>query len=159
MPTAPKPLIRFGLNAKKTFALLGMVISTLAITGCGNTATNASRLANANLEASGSPFRWTTESVKGGWITRLTLPDLPAGRTKADAILQADILKIIARQEAAANRPAPHVESVKHLKDGREVWVLQSTIDSNIAYVVALIPTPETGGVDIKLQGPTLYSK
>lgn len=138
---------------------LALLLLTCALAGCGNTATNAARLANSDLQSKGSPFRWTTRNAGGGTIMSLTLIDLPQGPTKADAVLQADTLKLIARQEAAANRPEPQIGSVKHMKDGREVWLLQSSIEQGVAYIVRFTPTPATGGVDINLQGPNLYSK
>jgi hypothetical protein len=157
MPSSPKHPTRAGLNATKTLALLGLMIATVALTGCGNTATNATRIANTDLEASGSPFRWTSKSVKGGWIVRMTLLDLPNGPSQADAVLTKDTLSIITKTEAAAGRPAPEIEAIKPLKDGREVWVLKSS-DQGIAYVISFKPSP-LGGVDISMRGPQLYDR
>lgn len=141
----------------KTLALLGLTITTFVLTGCGNTATNATRLANSDLEASGSPFRWTSQSVKGGWIVRMTLMDLPNGPSQADAVLTKDTLALISKTEAAAGRPVPEIEAIKPLKDGREVWVLNSP-DQGIAYVISFKPSPQ-GGVDISMRGPQLYDR
>lgn len=133
------------------------MIGVLALTGCGNVATNATRLANSDFEAAGWPFRWTSENVKGGAIVRLTLMDLPSGPTKADAILKQDTLAQLAKSEAAANRPAPQIDDIKPLKDGREVWVLKSTDGEGLAYVVDFKPSP-LGGVDIAIRGPQRYN-
>lgn len=153
MFATPRPSVRKHLSG------LALAFLGCALAGCGNTAANATRIANTNLEAEGSPFRWRSQSVSGGYVVNLKMLDLPEGPTKADAILKTDTLKAVARQEAAANRPAPQLESVKHLKDGREVWVLKSSDEKGVAYVVTFAPTPAIGGVDIKLQGPTLYSR
>lgn len=145
------------LRVKKPLATLGVLIAALALSGCGNTATNATRIANSDLEASGSPFRWTSESVNGGWIVRMTLLDLPNGPSQADALLTKDTLALIARTEAAAGRPAREIEAIKPLKDGREVWVLKSP-DQGIAYIISFKPSPQ-GGVDISTRGPQLYDR
>ena len=51
---------------KLPFVALSLLALSVGLAGCGTTASNAARIANADAEASGSPFRWTSKSVPGG---------------------------------------------------------------------------------------------
>ena len=83
--------------------------------------------------------------------------DLPSGPTKADAVLKKDTLALVATAEASKGRANPEVEDIKHLKDGREVWILKSE-QVGIAYIVHFKPSPR-GGIDIEMNGPNEYQK
>lgn len=142
---------------KPIFAF-GIVAIILGLAACENTtAMNAVRIANRQAEATGSPFRWETKSVGGGTAMYLVMQDLPSGPTSADPVLAKDTLALIARAEATKGRTNPEIEDVKHLKDGREVWVPKSD-PGGIAYVVTFKPSPQ-GGVDIEMSGPVEYRK
>lgn len=142
----------------KLVTTLCLVAVVLGLVACANsTATNAARIANREAEASGSPFRWETQTVGGGTAMFLVMVDLPSGPTTADPLLKEDTLALIAKAEASKGRSSPEIEDIKRLKDGREVWVLKSD-RIGIAYIVAFRPAPQ-GGVDIEINGPKEYQK
>jgi hypothetical protein len=142
----------------KSIITVGAGAIILVLAACQNpTATNATRIANQEAEASGSPFRWKTQSVNGGTAMFLVLVDLPSGPTIADAVLKKDTLALIAKAEGTKGRANPEIEDIKHLKDGREVWTLKST-RGGIAYVINFKRSPQ-GGVDIEMSGPKEYQK
>ena len=87
----------------------------------------------------------------------LVMVDLPSGPTSADPVLKKDTLALIERAEASKGRANPEVEDIKHLKDGREVWILKSE-HAGIAYIVHFKPSPQ-GGMDIEMNGPNEYRK
>ena len=139
---------------------LTILIATAAFTlsGCGSsTAINAARLANQDAKASGSPFRWEAKEVKGGAIMTRVMIDLPLGPSKADNILWRDILQQIAAVESSKQRPAPEVDKVHHMNDGREVWVLKHPT-AGIAYVITMKPSAK-GGTDLAINGPHIFEK
>ena len=114
--------------------------------------------ANREAAASASPFRWEIYRGTDGEALRRVMVDLPSGATSADALLQRDILTLIAKTEGKLNRPAPVVSAIKPLPNRREVWVLESKIPGEgIAYIVTLRPTTQ-GGTDILLTGPTTFA-
>ena len=113
--------------------------------------------ANKKAEAEGSPFRWKSKTVPGGSTLVRKLADLPSGPSRADAVLKQDILAQIAKLEAAAGRTGPHLEDIKLLKDGREVWLLKAPGDG-IAYIVNFRQSVQ-GGTDIGLSKPQSYQK
>ena len=89
----------------KTITMLSVAAIALGLAACENpTATNAARIANSQAEASGSPFRWKTQSVSGGTTMMLVMADLPSGPTRADPVLKKDILALITKAEAAEGR-------------------------------------------------------
>lgn len=140
--------------------LPAFLIATAALlfAGCaGSTVTNAVHIANRDAEASGSPFRWEAKNVKGGAILTSVMIDLPSGPSKADDILRRDILLYIAAVESAKKRPAPEVDEVRHMSDGREVWVLKHPTDG-IAYVITMTPSSK-GGTDFAINGPHVFEK
>ncbi len=142
----------------KTIITLSMVIAGLGFSGCESpTATNAARIANRQAEATGSPFRWKTQSVNGGTAMFMVLIDLPSGPTAADPLLKKDTLALIAKAEASKGRGNPEIEDIKHLEDGREVWILKSA-HNGFAYIVHFKPSPE-GGIIIEMNGPNLYRR
>jgi hypothetical protein len=63
----------------------------------------------------------------------------------------------IGKEEAKAGRGSALLEEVRHLQDGREVWVLQS-LSGGVAYVIAFA-NPVQAGTDIRITGPTTYAK
>lgn len=114
--------------------------------------------ANREAAASASPFRWEIYRGTDGEALRRVMVDLPSGATSADALLQRDILTLIAKTEGKLNRPAPVISAIKPLPNRREVWVLESKIPGEgIAYIVTLRPTTQ-GGTDILLTGPTTFA-
>lgn len=135
-----------------------LLLASLLLSGCaGSTATNAAHLANQEAKASGSPFRWQAQKVRGGTVMTRVMIDLPRGPSKADNILRRDILQHIATAESSKQRPAPEVEEVHHMTDGREVWVLKHPTDG-IAYVITMKPSPK-GGTDLAINGPHVFEK
>ena len=135
------------------------MLAVFGVAGCGNTATNAARLANEATEADGSPFIWKTQSVgNGGTALFLTLAPLPVGPTRADPNLQSDVTALIAKAEAAEGRPLPVIEKVHHMRDGREVWVILTGNLDGLAYIVEFRPSPQ-GGTEIALSKAREYSK
>ena len=70
---------------KLPLVALSLLALTVGLAGCGTTASNAARIANADAEASGSPFRWTSKNVSGGSILQRTLMDLPSAPSQADS--------------------------------------------------------------------------
>jgi len=47
---------------------------------------------------------------------------------------------------------------VRHLQDGREVWVLKTLGDTGIAYIVSF-EAPSQPKSNIRMTGPTTYQK
>jgi hypothetical protein len=133
---------------KMKFALVP-VLFLLALSACSSTEVSSGHAAaNAKLEAQGLPFRWS--AGEGGAAVMRLMP-LPAGPTKADAKLAGEILAGIRKKEQANGRTDAMLQEVQQMKDGREVWLLQS-LNGGIAYVVGLT-TP------IRVQGPYNYAK
>lgn len=140
--------------------LLVLAMSALAL-GAGCTSARMRQMAeeaNREAAASASPFRWEVYRGSEGEALRRVMVDLPSGATSADALLQRDIITLIAKTEAKQNRPAPVVSAIKPLPNRREVWVLESlTPGEGIAYIVTLRPATQ-GGTDILLTGPTTFA-
>jgi len=110
--------------------------------------------ANQKLELNGSPFRYKAlDSEHMG----LTLLPLPAGPTKAVPALKQKCMDSIASAEFKKGRSVANLEEVRHLKDGREVWIL-NTLGEGVAYVVAF-ENPSSGDSNVRMEGPTSYSK
>ena len=130
----------------------------IVLYGCANPSTfNAVKTLNEQAEQEGSPFRWQVESVSGGTILYQEMIPLPSGPSKADGMLKADTLEIIRKAEETKGRSEVQLEDVKHLPDGREVWVFKNS-DWGIAYIVKYYPSSK-GGTDIEIQGPVQYKK
>ena len=87
----------------------------------------------------------------------LTMLPLPAGPTKAIPALAQQVQDLIAREELKKGRSTALLGEVRHLQDGREVWVLQS-LSGGIAYVVSF-SDPSNAKSHIRISGPTTYSK
>lgn len=142
----------------KLVTILCVVIVALGLAACESpTATNAARIANRQAEDSGSPFRMKTQSAGGGTMVYRVMIDLPSGPTKADPVLKKDTLALVATAEASKGREYPEVEDIKHLKDGREVWISKAE-RVGIAYIVHFKPSLR-GGIDIEMNGPNEYQK
>ena len=132
--------------------ILGLVI---VLAGCADTSINSSVAeTNKQMEAKGSPFRYVARDSES---MVLTLLPLPAGPTKAIPALAQQVQELIAREELKKGRTTALLEEVRHLQDGREVWVLQS-LGGGVAYVVSF-SDPSNPKSHIKLSGPTTYSK
>ncbi len=139
----------------KFFAVL-LLIGLLA--GCANnTARDAAKLMNRDAEATGSPFRWKHETIRGQTIMQLTMIDLPSGPSKAEGVLREAILAEISRREVANQRPPAQVAEVKLNPDGREVWVLRS-VKYGVAYVVTLSKRAD-GRAVFSLEGPIAFQR
>lgn len=142
----------------KLHIVIVAVTAAVAFSGCGSpTATNAARIANRDAEASGSPFRWSTEKVKGGAVMTRVMIDLPRGRSKADETLKKDILRQIETAESSKQRSSPEIEEVRLLADGREVWILKHP-QEGVAYIVSMKPSIQ-GGTDFSIDGPHLFQR
>jgi len=141
----------------KTLVLIVVSILTLAMVGCGNTASNAASKLNRQAKAAGSPIRWKSESRGGQMTVTRVLIDLPRGATKADALLKKEILSKIAQVESSKGRSVPELEEVRLMPDGREVWVLKN-LEHGVAYVIGMEPSAQ-GGTDFTVVGPEHYSR
>jgi hypothetical protein len=126
----------------------------LALAGCATPLSTAVAEANKKMELNGSPFRYRARDDSS---MTLTLMPLPAGPTKAVAPLAAQAMEAITTAELRKGRSVANLEEVRHLQDGREVWVLQ-TLGEGVAYIVAFA-APAQPGTDIRVNGPTIYQK
>lgn len=136
-----------------------LLVSFGLLAGCGNpTADLFVSEQNRAAKANGAPFRWKAEKMAGGATSlRRVLPDWPRGDTKADSVLQKDILSQIRKVELSHQRGTPTIEEVRLLPDGREVWVLANNT-TGIAYVVTLKRAPQ-GGTNFSILGPETFQK
>jgi hypothetical protein len=124
------------------------------LAGCATPMSSAVSEANKQMELKGSPFRY--RAVDDSSMT-LTLMPLPVGPSKAVPALAQQALESIATQEGRKGRSVANLEEVRHLQDGREVWVLKS-LGEGVAYIVAFA-APSQPGTDIRITGPTVYQK
>lgn len=132
--------------------ILGLAI---VLAGCADTSINSSVAeTNKQMEAKGSPFRYVAQDSSSMVLTMLPLP---AGPTKAIPALAQQVQDLIAREELKKGRSTSLLEEVRHLQDGREVWVLQS-LSGGVAYVVSFSDASNPKS-HIKIVGPTTYSK
>ena len=134
------------------FALLLPLVALLA--ACATPMSSAVDEANKQMELKGSPFRY--RAVDDSHMT-LTLMPLPVGPSKAVPALAQQAMESIATQESRKGRSVANLQEVRHLQDGREVWVLQ-TLGEGVAYIVAFA-RPSQPGTDIRITGPTVYQK
>jgi hypothetical protein len=138
------------------------VLAALALLASGCAATSSSTgtdAYNRRAAAEGSAFRFKTEKLNGA--DRLTLvlaDDLPSGPTRADVPTRRNILRLIADTEATAGRPAPEIEDIKLLPDGRELWVIKTQGHNGVAYLVRLKASAQ-GGSDVEISGARGYYK
>jgi len=137
-----------------------LAIAVLA-SGCASSPSGASAHAlNRRAAAEGSAFRFKTVTLDGA--ARLTLvlaADLPSGPTRADVPTRRNILLLIADTEATAGRPAPEIEDIKLLPDGRELWLIKTSGHNGVGYIVRLKPSAQGGGTDIEVSGARGYYK
>jgi hypothetical protein len=129
-------------------ALVGLLAA------CATPMSSAVEEANKQMELKGSPFRY--RAVDDSSMT-LTLLPLPVGPTQAVPALAQQALESIATQEGRKGRSVANLEEVRHLQDGREVWVLK-TLGEGVAYIVAFA-SPSQPGTDIRITGPTVYAR
>jgi len=120
------------------------------LAGCATPMSSAVSEANKQMELKGSPFRY--RAVDDSHMA-LTLMPLPAGPSKAVPALARQAMESIATQEMRQGRSVTNLEEVRHLQDGREVWVLK-TLGDGVAYIVAFA-SPSQPGTDIRITGPT----
>lgn len=137
---------------KLTHALLYATLAGLA--GCPSTP-SAITEANKQLEMQGSPFRYVALSDSS---MTLSLLPLPAGPSKAVQPLAQQALDSITQSETRQGRATTSLEEVRHLQDGREVWILRTLGDSGIAYVVSF-EAPSRAGSNVRMKGPYTYKK
>lgn len=132
------------------------ILALALLAACADTSSISSTVSSANkqMEAKGSPFRYV---ARDSTSMQLTLMPLPAGPSKAVPELAQQVMDSIGKEEAKAGRGSALLEEVRHLQDGREVWVLQS-LSGGVAYVVAFA-NPSQAGTDIRIAGPTTYAK
>lgn len=138
----------------KLARLLVSVLAIAAVAGCETPVGSAVTEANKQMEMKGSPFRY--RAVDDSSMT-LTLMPLPVGPTRAVPALAQQAMDSIAQQESRKGRSVANLEEVRHLTDGREVWVLK-TLGEGIAYIVAFA-SPAQPGTDIRITGPTVYAR
>lgn len=132
----------------------GILLLVAVLAACATPMSSAVAEANKQMELKGSPFRY--RAVDDSHMT-LTLLPLPVGPSKAVPALARQALDSIAAQEARKGRSIANLEEVRHLQDGREVWVLQS-LGEGVAYIVAFA-SPSQPGSDIRITGPTVYQR
>jgi hypothetical protein len=139
-------------------ALVPIVLTVaVAITACpSSNLSSAAGAANEKLEAQGVPFRWSVQSTDDGEVMVMHMLPLPVAPTRADAHLSGEILAAIRRREQSKGRPSTELREVRHMEDGREVWVLQSLRDG-IAYVVSF-GTATQAVTKIGVLGPYSYA-
>ncbi|HEX5162743.1 MAG TPA: hypothetical protein VFV88_13560 [Steroidobacteraceae bacterium] len=132
------------------------ILALALLAACADTSSISSTVSSANkqMEAKGSPFRYV---ARDSTSMQLTLMPLPAGPSKAVPELAQQVMDSIGKEEAKAGRGSALLEEVRHLQDGREVWVLQS-LSGGVAYVIAFA-NPVQAGTDIRITGPTTYAK
>lgn len=132
------------------------ILALALLAACADTSSISSSVSSANkqMEAKGSPFRYV---ARDSTSMQLTLMPLPAGPSKAVPELAQQVMDSIGKEEAKAGRGSALLEEVRHLQDGREVWVLQS-LSGGVAYVIAFA-NPVQAGTDIRITGPTTYAK
>jgi hypothetical protein len=132
------------------------ILALALLAACADTSSISSAVSSANkqMEAKGSPFRYV---ARDSTSMQLTLMPLPAGPSKAVPELAQQVMDSIGKEEAKAGRGSALLEEVRHLQDGREVWVLQS-LSGGVAYVIAFA-NPVQAGTDIRITGPTTYAK
>jgi len=140
-------------RAMKVRYALALVLSGI-FAGCTTPVSDAVSNANKQMEMKGSPFRYIARDDSS---MVLTLLPLPAGPTRAMDSLAAQVLESIKTAEFKAGRSTANVEEVRHLQDGREVWILH-TLSAGIAYIVAF-ENPAQPKSDIRITGPTSYQK
>ena len=131
----------------------------LFLYGCANpTASNVVNTLNKQSEQDGSPFRWVSQNVSGGGaVMHRALIPLPSAPTKADETLNKDTLALINKAEQSKGRSNATIRDVKHMQDGKEVWILNSAKES-IGYIVNFQPSPQ-GGIDINISGPFAFKE
>ena len=128
------------------------------MTACPSSSlSSAASEANDRLEAQGLPFRWIIQSTDDGEGMVMHMLPLPAAPTRAEAHLAGEILGAIRIKEQGKGRASAEVKEVRHMADGREVWILQSLRDG-IAYVVSFGSSTQ-GVTKIGLLGPYSYSQ
>src|SRR6185295_2268907 len=148
--------VRRGLCSSLPMKLRIAVALALAavLAGCTTPVADAVSNANKQMELKGSPFRYVARDDSS---MVMTLMPLPTGPTKAMESLAAQALESIRTEEQRKGRSTANLEEVRHLQDGREVWVLH-TLSAGIAYVVAFA-NPSDPKSDIRISGPTTYQK
>jgi hypothetical protein len=97
------------------------------------------------------------QSTGDGETMVMHMLSLPVAPTRADAQLTGEILNAIRRKEQGKGRAQVELEEVRHMADGREVWVLQSLLEG-IAYVVSFGSSTQ-GVAPIRVVGPYSYSR
>lgn len=131
-----------------------ILATAFALAGCPSTP-SAVESANKQLEMQGSPFRYIAQ---GDSAMVMSLMPLPAGPSKAVAPLAQQTLESIRQEELRKGRSTATLDEVRHLQDGREVWVLRTLGDGGIAYVVSF-ETPSQAGSNVRMKGPYTYQK
>ena len=135
-------------------AYLWILAATVGLAGCPTTP-SAVESANKQLESQGSPFRYIAQGDSG---MVMTLMPLPTGPSKAVDPLYQQTLDAITKEEMRKGRSVANLEEVRHLQDGREVWVMKTLGDGGIAYVVSFA-TPSQPGSNVRMKGPYTYKK
>jgi hypothetical protein len=131
-----------------------ILVAVLGLAGCPTTP-SAVEQANKQLESQGSPFRYIAQGDSG---MVMTLMPLPAGPSKANDALFKQTLGAITKEELRKGRSVANLEEVRHLQDGREVWVMKTLGDGGIAYVVSFA-SPSQPDSNVRMKGPYTYKK
>ncbi len=131
-----------------------ILAAVLGLAGCPTTPT-AVESANKQLESQGSPFRYVAQGDSG---MVMTLMPLPTGPSKAVEPLFKQTLDAIGKEEMRKGRSVANLEEVRHLQDGREVWVMKTLGNGGIAYVIAFA-APSQPGSNVRMKGPYTYKK
>jgi hypothetical protein len=133
-----------------------LLTALLGLAGCPTSSiSSAVSSANQKLEMEGSPFRYV---AAGDTSMVMTLMPLPAGPSKAVPGLVKKSMDSITQEELRQRRSVANLEEVRHLQDGREVWVLQTLSNTGIAYVVAF-ENPGNPDSNVRMKGPYTYQK
>ena len=137
---------------KRAYACI--LAAALGLGGCPTTPT-AVEQANKQLESQGSPFRYVPQGDSG---MVMTLMPLPTGPSNAVDPLFKKTLDAISKEELRKGRSVANLEEVRHLQDGREVWVMKTLGNGGIAYVVAFA-APSQPDSNVRMKGPYTYKK
>ena len=133
---------------------LVILATVCGLAGCPTTP-SAVESANKQLESQGSPFRYIAQ---GDSAMVMTLLPLPAGPSKAIDPLISQTMDAIGKEELRKGRSVANLEEVRHLQDGREVWVMKTLGDGGIAYIVSFA-APSQPGSNVRMKGPYTYKK
>lgn len=132
----------------------------LILAGCAKKqpAENAVKIANYELEKSGSPYRLSVINHPQGLSeVKKELVGTPVS-TMATPQLADDIKLYLEKKERdSGSNSKLKVHEIrlisKNMSLVKEIWIVDRN-EEEVAYTINLIPTPDKGGTDVKINGP-----